>query len=60
MGVKSRIGVVQTSIMIKLDTINPDHNRTGVQGTEYGRKGSAAIKRETQGSILISQVPSRP
>ena len=32
--VKSRIGVVQTSITVKLDTINPGHNRAGVQGFE--------------------------
>jgi hypothetical protein len=33
-GVKSHIRVVQTSIMVKLDTINPRHNTAGVQGTE--------------------------
>ena len=34
LGIKSRIGVVQASIMVKLDTINPGHDRAGTQGTE--------------------------
>lgn len=61
-GVNSRIGVVQTSITVKLDTINPDHNRADVQGfLNKGGKGPPESKEKPRHvSILLSKLPLRP